>query len=209
VKVQNNKNGADVIGALRLCLEEDEDVEIDGLGRFCREGPSAITFVPSGRPRAFLAYVEEDTAKVERVYDSLERNGFAPWMDRRKLLPGQNWPRAIERAISISDYFIACFSSSAATKKGHFHAELRYALDCASMLPMDEIYFIPVRLNECYVPERIRRMLQYVDLFPDFDTGLRRVMNAMRRRPRLASGSQGQACPPPEISTHSRRRLPP
>ena len=33
----------------------------------------------------------EDAPAVDRLYSALEENGFAPWMDRRKLMPGQNW----------------------------------------------------------------------------------------------------------------------
>ena len=47
---------------------------------------------------------------MDRLFDGLETRGLSPWLDRRKLLPGQNWPRAIEEAIETSDFFIACFS---------------------------------------------------------------------------------------------------
>jgi hypothetical protein len=176
------KASASVARVLLQCLKEGIGVEIDGLGTFSRGDGAAIKFVPSGRPRVFLAYVEEDCAVVSRIYDTLDSAGFEPWMDCRKLMPGQNWPRAIERAISVSDYFIACFSTYAVTKRGHFHAELRYALDCAGRFPLDEVFFIPLRLDECEVPARISRTLQYVDLFPSFDKGMRRVIHSMRRR---------------------------
>jgi len=57
-------------------------------------------------------------------------------MDTRKLVPGQNWPRAIETAIENSDLFIACFSTNSVRKKGGFQAEIRYALDCARQIPL-------------------------------------------------------------------------
>ena len=81
--------------------------------------------------------------------------GFEPWMDRKKLMPGQNWPRAIERAIDVSSYFIACLSRESVCKRGQFQAELRYALQCARKMPLGEIFFIPVRLNDCAVPAEI------------------------------------------------------
>jgi hypothetical protein len=95
------------------------------------------------------------------------------------LLPGQNWPRAIETAIQLSDYFIGCFSRKAASKRGVFHTELRFALECAARVPLDEIFVIPVRLEECVVPARISSQIQYVDLFPDFDHGIKRVLNVI------------------------------
>ena len=95
-----------------------------------------------------------------------------PWLDRKKLLPGQNWRRCIERAVDTSDFFIACFSKTAASKRGQLSYEVRYALKCAERMPLDDIYFVPVRFEECRVPQRITSQIQYVDLFPDWDAGL-------------------------------------
>jgi TIR domain len=111
----------------------------------------------------------------------LELAGFSPWMDIRKLLAGQNWPRAIETAIDGSDFFVACFSGNSVRKKGGFQAEIRYALDCARQVPLDEIFIVPVRLDECAVPRTIRHELQYIDLFPDWDAGIERLVAMMRR----------------------------
>jgi hypothetical protein len=168
---------------VRECLELGASVEIDGIGRFRRAPDGTIGFVSQNRkPRVFLAYVVEDAAVVERLFDELGARGFDPWMDRRKLLPGQNWPRAIEQAISIADFFVACFSKQAALKRGRFHAELRYALDCAAEVPLDRVYFIPVRIEECAVPGSVARKYQWVDLFPDWEEGILRLHASLEQR---------------------------
>ena len=100
-------------------------------------------------------------------------------MDQEKLLPGQNWPRAIERAIDLSEFFICCFSRRAAAKRGYFHSELDYALSVASRVPAEEIFVLPVRLNDCEVPRDIARRVQHVDLFPDWDRGVGELLKAM------------------------------
>jgi hypothetical protein len=114
------------------------------------------------------------------LYDALRASGFEPWLDRKKLLPGQDWPRAIQRAIEVSDFFVACLSRRALQKRGSFQTELRYALDCARRQPLDRVYFIPLRLEDCPVPARISQETQYVDLFPDWEAGLRRVVSTMK-----------------------------
>ncbi len=167
---------------LRRCLEDGHSVEIDGLGIFRPGGERGFEFLPNTKPKVFMAYVEEDLPQVERLYQQLADGGFDPWLDKKKLLPGQNWPRSIEQTIGVSDFFLACFSERAAAKRGHFNAELRYALDCAARLPLDEIYFIPARLNACEVPARITQAIQYVDLFPDWEQGVDRILSAMRRQ---------------------------
>src|SRR6185436_5153378 len=123
-------------------LMSGETVEIDGLGVFYPDETRYFRFEERRLPQVFLAYVDEDRPMVERLYDTIEAAGFAPWMDKRKLLPGQNWPRAIESAIEASDFFVACFSQNSVAKKGGFQAEIRYALDCARQLPLDEIFLV-------------------------------------------------------------------
>jgi TIR domain len=156
-------------------------VEIEGLGTFFPDETRGLRFEPTSLPKIFIAYVKEDEALAARLYSDLQGEGFHPWMDVRKLLPGQNWPRAIETAIENSDFFIACFSSNSVRKRGGFQAEIRYALDCARQIPLDEIFLVPVRFDACDVPRSIRNQIQYVDLFPDRDAGLRRLTRTMRR----------------------------
>jgi hypothetical protein len=167
---------------LRHALEHGTAVDIDGLGTFLPGRNQGFRFVAQTKPRVFIAYVEEDLCAAKKLYDAFEARGFRPWLDKRKLLPGQNWPRAIENAIHTSDFFVACFSRRSTTKRGSFHSELRYALACAARVPLDEIFFIPVRLEECIVPVRISRRIQYVDLFPDWDAGLSRVLGVIDRQ---------------------------
>lgn len=166
---ENNVATSEQVAQLiRRCLDEGKTVEIDGLGVFERDKKGGYKFIALSRPKIFVGYVAEDLALAERLFEDLQELGFAPWLDRRKMLPGQNWPRAIEEAIETSDFFVACFSGLSVRKKGSFQAEIRYALDCARRVPLDEIFLIPLRLDECPVPAKIRREIQYIDLFPDW-----------------------------------------
>jgi hypothetical protein len=167
---------------VRDALAQGHSVEIDGLGEFVPDRAAGVRFVAQTKPRIFIAYVEEDLARARKLYRAFERYGLRPWMDKLKLMPGQNWPRAIENAIQTSDFFVACFSQRAAGKRGTFHSELRFALACAERVPLDEIFFIPIRLDGCSVPGRIARSFQYVDLFPDWEAGLGRVLEVIERQ---------------------------
>ena len=179
----NNASTSEHVAQLvRKCLEEGQSVDIDGLGVFRRDRSGEYQFLAQTHPTVFLAYVEEDRLWADRLFDDLEQRGFAPWLDRRKLLPGQNWPRAIEEAIETSDFFVACFSHQSVGKKGSFQAEIRYALDCAQRIPLDEAFLIPVRLDECRVPWTIRRETHYIDMFPDWGRGLRRIGSLIEKQ---------------------------
>lgn len=167
-------------------LRRSQAVEIDGLGIFARNDSGHISFCGSNQPRIFIAYAAEDAPSAEQIFHALCARGFAAWLDRRKLLPGQNWPRRIEDAIASSDFFIACFSKHSIRKRGGFQAEIRYALACANRVPLDDVFIIPVRLDDCRVPARIQRETQYVDLFPDWPAGLQRVFHIIEKQTLLA-----------------------
>ena len=175
--------------ALNSCLHDGVSVELDGLGVFQQRGEKP-RFLASRRPKVFIAYVIEDLPLALRLYDALAGVGMNPWLDRNKLLPGQNWRRCIERAVDVSDFFIACFSQTAATKRGQFPYEVRYALKCAERMPLDDIYFVPVRFEECKVPQRITSQIQYVDLFPNWEAGLHAMTQSLVQEWGARTGSR-------------------
>ena len=180
-----NPAGADldrrVAQIVREALQRGSTVEIEGLGTFLPGRDSEFRFVAQTTPGVFIAYVEEDLSSSKKLYSEFEEHGFRPWLDKKKLLPGQNWPRAIEHAIQASDFFVALFSHRSTCKRGSFHSELRFALTCAAHVPLDEIFFIPVRLDSCVVPRNISSRIQYVDLFPNWDAGMKNLIRVMRR----------------------------
>ncbi len=173
--------GPALLQLIERCLREGSSIQIDGLGSFELDSCDRVVFEPTGRPRVFLAYAEEDYAEVKALNRALREAGIEPWMDREQLLPGQNWPRAIERGIEMSDFFVGCFSPRSANKHGHFQCELRYALDVAKRVPLEEIFLLPVRLQRCEVPRGIAKEIQYVDLFPDWDSGVQKLVTVIRR----------------------------
>ena len=183
------KSPARILEIVRRCLEIGQSVEIDGLGTF-RPGSGGYEFQAESRPQVFIAYVQEDLVLARRLRDELAAMGCAPWLDKDQLLAGQNWPRAIERAIDVSDVFVACFSRRSLAKRGQFQSELQYALDCARRRPLESVFMLPVRFEECSVPRRIAEQVQYVDLYPDWKRGVRQMARAIRRATGDKSGPE-------------------
>lgn len=175
---------------LRRSLERGTSVEIEGLGTFLPGIGGGFRFIAQSKPRVFIAYVEEDLVHAQTLFAQFTAAGFNPWLDKQKLLPGQNWPRAIETAIQCSDYFVPCFSKHSVSKRGSFHCELRFALECANRIPLDEIFMIPVRIDACLPPARITKSIQYVDLFPSWDEGIQRVINTIQEQETARKGKR-------------------
>lgn len=110
------------------------------------------------RLRIFLCYAHENREAVYTLYQRLKRDGFQPWMAKHDLLSGQDWQREIPRAVKQSDVVLACISSIFLTKAGYGQKEIRLALDTADHQPEGSIFVIPLRLEDCAVPERLYRL---------------------------------------------------
>ena len=170
-----------ILAVVGRSIKLGHSVEIEGLGTFRPVTGGGYEFTAQTQPQVFVAYVAEDLPLARKLRDGIAAAGCSAWLDRDKLLPGQNWPRAIERAIAISDAFVACFSPRAIAKRGQFQSELRYALDCARRLPLEAVFVVPVRFEACEVPSSVADQVHYVDLFPDWDRGLKRILRSIRR----------------------------
>lgn len=130
------------------------------------------------KPTVFLCYAGPDRATVDDLYERLSRDGFSPWMDKRSLLPGQEWQFEIKRTIEKSDYFIACISRRFQDKT-YANKEIKHALDVLDMMPEGAIYLIPVRLEECPIQDRLASR-QWVDLFVNH--GYQKLLDALHFR---------------------------
>ncbi|MFN6215702.1 MAG: SUMF1/EgtB/PvdO family nonheme iron enzyme [Microcystis sp.] len=101
----------------------------------------------------FLAHASEDKPAVLALYDRLKQAGYKPWLDKKDLIPGQNWRDEIPKAIKASQIFLACLSAKSANKQGYIQRELRIALDTLGEMLPGTIFFIPMRLEECEIPD--------------------------------------------------------
>ena len=121
----------------------------------------------------FLSYVREDAKRVDRLQEILEGAGVSVWRDTEDLWPGQNWKARIRQAITTDSLvFLACFSArSLARGKTYQNEELTLAIDELRQRRPDEPWLVPVRLDECEIPDREIgggqwfSALQRVDLF--------------------------------------------
>ena len=101
----------------------------------------------------FLAHANEDKEAVLKLYERLKEAGYKPWLDKKDLIPGQNWRSIIPKAIKDSQLFIACLSKRSIAKRGYIQNEFKIALNQLASLPSNSIYFIPLRLDECQIPD--------------------------------------------------------
>lgn len=112
----------------------------------------------------FISYAHEDIEAALSIYEMLDEKGYSAWIDKKNLLPGQDWALEIDKAIRNSDIFVACLSTNSVSQRGYFLAELKKASKVLETVPEEEVFLIPVRLDDCQVPSRIKR-LHWLDYF--------------------------------------------
>lgn len=129
--------------------------------------------------KVFLCHASGDKPAVRALYQRLIRDGVDAWLDREKLLPGQDWQLEIPKAVRESDVVIVCLSNKSITKEGYVQKEIKFALDIATEKPEGVIFLIPARLEDCNVPLQLASW-QWVDLFES--DGYERLMRSLRLR---------------------------
>ena len=156
-------------------------------------GPAVLSANPTGtqgRPtlNVFLCHSSKDKPAVRELYKKLKENQIEPWLDEESLLPGQESDYEISNAVRTCHVVVVCLSKLSMTKAGYVHREIRKVLDVADEQPEGTIYVIPLKLEECDVPTRLRRW-HWVNFFEP--TGFERLMQALLERARalgLVSG---------------------
>ena len=138
----------------------------------------------------FLCYAREDSARIDELAGVLRAAGIRVWRDTAELSPGQDWRVQIRRAIDDSALvFLACFSVQGQSRPVRYqNVELALAADQARLHPVDASWLIPVRFDDCEIPDldlganRRLASVQRADLFgPQRDAAIARLTNAILR----------------------------
>jgi serine/threonine-protein kinase len=127
----------------------------------------------------FISYAREDKKKIHELSRWLEAGGWITVWQDVEILPGQEWEIEIEKAARSSDVVLVCLSHLSVKKVGFVQKEIRFILELADEKPEGMIFAIPVRLEECEVPNSLRRW-EWVDVFNKHGYG--RLMRSLIAR---------------------------
>lgn len=140
-------------------------------------------------PHVFLSYVREDWSKVKKLHDALTAAGIPVWIDRKSIKAGARWQDSIRIAIREGDFFIVCFSSNYAERdRSYVNEEITIAIEELRQMPTNREWFIPVRLDDCRIPDRSigagesLTNIQRVDLIDDWEPGINQIIEVLRKR---------------------------
>src|SRR4029453_9724653 len=110
------------------------------------------------------------------------------------------WQQEIPQAIRHSDFILIFFSKRSVAKSGYIQREFRLALDTLEEMPPEAIHTIPIRLDDCQIPEQFRH-LQWSDLAEEgeFDRIIRALRLGMEQRQTGAPESALDPPPAPQL----------
>lgn len=125
--------------------------------------------------QVFISYAKEDKEIARKIYSDLRNIGVRVWLDEEDLLPGQKWKLAIREAIEDSSFFLALLSNHSLSKTGYVQNEMKIALEIAQEYPSNEIFILPIRVEDCTPSDRFLQDLHWCDLFGDYERGIEQV----------------------------------
>ena len=149
--------------------------------------PQILERTEESMNKVFISYVSENIEIVDRLCQELKSHGIQVWLDRNDIDPGSHWEQTIRRAIQQGAFFIAYFSKEYnARDRTYMNEELTLAIDELHQRSTDQIWFIPVKLNDCEIPARsigggeTLQAFQYVNLYEDWDAGIQRILRVIQ-----------------------------
>ncbi len=159
--------------------------------------------------KIFISYSRRDAKIAEHLYSDLKADGHNPWIDTNDLLPGDIFDERIYEEIKTCDYFIALISTESLNNRGYVLREIRMALDVLEEIPYGKRFLIPVRLDDCHPKDKTLARIHWVDIFPEYTSGFKRISAAIDQETctDLQSYSKVGILAPAQLSTWDDQRL--
>ena len=148
--------------------------------------------------RVFVCHAREDRPVVHAIYTRLLKEDWIdPWLDEESLLPGQNRDLKLDDTLKSTHVVLVCLSKQSLDQEGDFQREIRSVVDQAKEKPESSIFIIPIRLDDCEIPQLLRS-IQYID-FPtlpeDKENAYVRIRRSMRIKYELLTKKTAQSRP--------------
>ncbi len=142
---------------------------------------------PAGGPTVFVSYASQDTAAARAIADTLVGLGFGDvWLDKHKLIAGDDWSDRIDDAIDHCDFFLPVLSLQADQRReGVFWEEWRKAVVRA--MRVNDAFLLPVGIDGT-APDRSG----YERIFNGFTSDFRRIHLLHAPQGRLSDEDQAQ-----------------
>jgi len=132
--------------------------------------------------KVFISHASEDTDDAEFIYNFLKANHYEPWLDFKALKVGMQWDYEIEQALRESDFVVILLSKVETNKRGYIQREIKRMDRYSEEKLSDDIYILPILLDDCEVPRSLSKY-QYMKISQaDFAYNLLDSLNIQREK---------------------------
>ena len=139
--------------------------------------------------KAALIHSDEDAFVVRSLSDRLRAINVIPWLREDDILAGVHRQKAAEKGLDDADVVLVCLSQHCENPAGSFRREIELAFLRSQEMPKHDIFLIPVRFEECDIPDELRQ-LQWVNLYDD--NGFNRLVTSLRFKAQQLKQSREQ-----------------
>ncbi|MCI0590733.1 MAG: TIR domain-containing protein [Gammaproteobacteria bacterium] len=146
---------------IEICEEDIRSFLSELDRRLKAAGGIATQPMPLGsRPRVFVSYASEDQGLAARLFASLQKEGFEPWLDKDALRGGEDWNLMIEDQLRETAYVLVLQTPALLAKRvGYVNKEIAIAREQA--LRYRGTFLIPLIAGELSADERIEELGSY------------------------------------------------
>ena len=106
----------------------------------------------------FFSYAKADEGRVVPYYHAIRLMPWTLWMDKFELKGGQNWELEIDKAIQGADIVLIFVSRASIDHRGYLQKEIRRALEVSKTKLVDDIFIIPVMLDDIPIPSQLTNL---------------------------------------------------
>lgn len=169
---------------VEICQDEINGF-LSELTRRLGEGGAMIQPSPVGprRPHVFISYASEDQILASRLFASLQKAGFEPWLDKDGLRGGEDWDMMIEDQLRESDYVLVLQTSALTAKRvGYVNKEISIAREQAKLYR--GAFLFPLIAGNLTAEEKLDELASYQQLpvqEDSYDQDVSKLVSTMLR----------------------------
>jgi hypothetical protein len=149
---------------IEICAEDIHSFLVELDHRLKAAGGVSVqaTSATGSCPHVFISYAREDQSLAERLFLSLKKANFEPWLDRKALQGGDDWNEMIEEHLRETDYVLVLQTKALAEKTiGYVNKEIAIACDQALRYRSGLSFLIPLVVDNLPSDERIKELAPY------------------------------------------------
>jgi hypothetical protein len=122
--------------------------------------------------KIFFSYSRLDSAFALRLAKDIREEGVEIWLDQLDIPAGARWDVEVEKALVEASCVLVILSPSSIISE-NVQDEISFALYAGKKI-------LPVMLEECVAPFRLRR-LKHIDFSKNYAEGLEEILTSVRQ----------------------------